>query len=772
MTIKELDPEYKQGIYVDAMEYHAQKPYGKLRIQATKPMNNQRDLSLAYSPGVAGPCKLIESDPSAAATMTARGNLVAVISNGTAVLGLGDIGALASKPVMEGKAVLFKKFADIDVFDIEVDEKDVDKFIDIVASLEPTFGGINLEDIKAPECFHIERRLKQRMKIPVFHDDQHGTAIISGAAVENALELTGKKIENIKIVCSGAGAAALSCLDYLVAMGAKKENIFVCDRDGLVWAGRNLNMDEFKSVYARHDMHETKKLIEVIDGADVFMGLSAAKAMTKDMVAKMAKNPLILALANPEPEIRPELVREVRDDALICTGRSDYPNQVNNVLCFPFLFRGALDVGATQINEAMKLAAGKAIAALAKKEVSAETLHAYGKDSLEFGPEYLIPKPLDSRLIVEVSSAVARAAMESGVATRPIKDWNEYRNQLKKNAAGHTYSVMRNIYEMAQNKPQRVVFAEGESEKILRALPIIIEENYAKPILIGRTNIILERLQRLNIQLKLDKDFTITDPSDDPRFNEYSNLLHNIMGRQGVSASYARSMVRNSNTTIGALMVRRGEADALLCGTIGTYRRHLDIVKSIIGVKKDRNLHSLYMVALEQGPLFFTDTHVSLNPTANEIVEMTISAVDVMKLFDIRPKAALLSHSNFGSSNDASAIKMAQAAHELKLMASDFEVEGEMHSDTAMSEVLRNSLIADNSLQGSANLLVFPNLDAANICYNMVKVLSANGISTGPMLMGTQFPAHILTAAATVETIINMAAFASVDAATRQRKAR
>ncbi len=763
-----LDKEYTQGVYKDSIAYHREKPFGKLRIQPTKAMANQRDLSLAYSPGVAGPCKLIEAYPHEAAQMTARGNLVAVISNGTAVLGLGNIGALASKPVMEGKAVLFKKFADIDVFDIEVNETDIDKFVAIVASLEPTFGGINLEDIKAPECFHIERRLKQIMKIPVFHDDQHGTAIIGGAAVQNAMELTGKDISKIKIVCSGAGAAALSSLDYLVAMGAKKENIFVCDKEGLVWSGRNTGMDEFKSVYARNDFHKNHSLLEVIDNADVFLGLSAAKAMTQEMVKKMAKNPLILALANPEPEIRPELVKEVRDDALICTGRSDYPNQVNNVLCFPFLFRGALDVGATQINEAMKLAAGKAIASLAKKAVSEETLNAYGSMNMEFGVDYLIPKPLDSRLLVEVSMAVAKAAMDSGVATRPISDFNEYRHQLAQNAA-NTYNIMRPIYEVAQKNPQRVVFCEGESEKILQALPEILNENYAKPILIGRKQVIMDRIAKLKLHINIAKDIEITDPTDDPRYNDYTDLLHKILGRNGVSKSYARSLVRNSNTMIGCLMVRKGEADALICGSVGNYHRHLDTIKRVIGAKKDRKLHALYLLALDKDPMFFTDTHVAENPTAQEIVDMALSAVDVMKLFGVNPKVALLSHSNFGASQSESAVKMSQATHNLKLMASDFKVEGEMHADTAFNKILRDSLISDNALDSNPNLLVFPNLDSANICYNMVKVLVANGISTGPMLMGTQMPAHILTNAATIDGVINMAAFASVDAFTRRK---
>ncbi len=760
-----------EQLRMEAIAYHKQKPAGKLRVVASKPLNSQRDLSLAYSPGVAAACEEIVKDPLNVSDMTARGNLVAVISNGTAVLGLGDIGPLASKPVMEGKAVLFKKFADLDVFDIEIEEKDPEKLITIIKSLEPTFGGINLEDIKAPECFVIEQRLKKEMKIPVFHDDQHGTAIIAGAAIKNGLEVMKKDIGSVKIVASGAGAAALSCLHFLISLGAKKENIWVCDKEGLVWAGRNKGMDEFKQQFARADVKEDRNLASVIKDADIFLGLSSGKVVTGDMVKSMAKNPMILALANPEPEIRPEEIEKVRQDAIICTGRSDYPNQVNNVLCFPFLFRGALDVGATEINEPMKQAASMAIAELAKQAVEEKTLRAYGLTELSFGKNYIIPKPLDERLIVAVSSAVAEAAMKTGVATRPIADIKQYREQLA-GMTTRTHQIMRPINVAARQSDKRIVYAEGENPRILSALPIIIQENFARPILVGRPKVIEDRIKKLNLNLTLGKDVEICDPEQDDRFHAYWTEYHQHLGRSGVSPEYAKTMVRTSNTVIGSLMVKRGEADGLICGTIGVFHRHLKHVRNILGVnEKYKDMHSLYMLVLETFgqptlPLFFTDTHVSHNPCEEELEEMTLMATDVMKLFGITPKVALLSHSNFGSSESDSAKKMRRAVARLK-KSCQFEVEGEMHPDTALDETIRANFLMDNRLKGAANLMVFPNLDAANICYNMVKMVAAEGISTGPILMGCNHVAHIMTPAATTRGIINMTAFTAAEAANR-----
>lgn len=589
-----------ERLAADAIAYHRQKPYGKLRIVPSKSLATQRDLALAYSPGVAAACNLIVENPLEVAEMTGRSNLVAVISNGTAVLGLGDIGPLAAKPVMEGKAVLFKKFADIDVFDVEIAEKDPEKFIEIVTSLEPTFGGINLEDIKAPECFVIEQELKKRMKIPVFHDDQHGTAIIAGAAIRNALEIVGKKLSEVKIVTSGAGAAALSCLNFLLGMGAKKENIWICDKEGLVWHGRNRSMDEFKNQFARQDIKQDMLLKHVLKDADIFLGLSTGKVVTKDMIKDMAKNPLILALANPEPEIRPEEIRAVRNDALICTGRSDYPNQVNNVLCFPFLFRGALDVGATEINEQMKQAAAIAIANLAKKELEEKTLLAYGLEELNFGRDYLIPKPLDSRLIVEVAAAVADSAMKSGVATRPIQNFKQYREQLQFTIKS-TADVMRPIYVRAENSKARIVFCEGENPKVLQALPVIMEQGYAMPILVGRHKVVEDRLKKYQIPLTLGRDLELCDPEHDARFTRYWTRYHEGWGRMGVTPEYAKTMVRTSNTVIGALMVYQNEAEGMICGTIGLFHRHLKYVKNILGLAKNvKSLHTLYMLVLDK----------------------------------------------------------------------------------------------------------------------------------------------------------------------------
>ena len=748
----------------EALYYHRLAPAGKLSVVATKPLANQRDLSLAYSPGVAAACREIERDPAEAATLTARGNLVGVISNGTAVLGLGPIGPLASKPVMEGKAVLFKKFAGIDVFDIEVDELDVDKFCDIVAALEPTFGGINLEDIKAPECFEIERCLRERMNIPVFHDDQHGTAIIVSAAVFNALELVGKKFEDIKIVASGAGAAALACLAMLEAMGAKRENIWVCDIDGLVYEGRN-QMDQYKGIYAKDT--DKRTLADVIGGADVFLGLSAPKVLTQDMVKGMADNPVILALANPTPEILPEEVEEVRPDAVVATGRSDYPNQVNNVLCFPFIFRGALDVGATTINEEMKVAAVKAIASLARREVSEVVAKAYGSSS-GFGRDHLIPKPFDPRLILEIAPAVARAAMESGVATRPMEDFEAYNARLE-SFVYRSGTVMKPIFDRATADPKRVVYAEGEEERVLRAVQVVVDDGIAFPILIGRRKVVQSRIERLGLRLRMDEDFELCDPEDDPRYKDYWTTYLEIAGRQGTSPEWAREVVRTRTGVIGALMVRMGQADALICGTIGRFRDHLKHVRRVIGLREGaRDLSTLNLLILNKGVFFFADTHVSYDPSAEELAEMTVMAADEVRRFGIEPKVALLSHANFGSADTPSAAKMRKAV-ELLQTQTDLEVEGEMHADTALDEVLRETLLPGNKLSGAANLMVMPSLDAANIAYNAVKML-ADGLSVGPIMIGAARPVHILTTSVTARGIVNMTAVAVVDAQTEAAK--
>ncbi|MDW3205893.1 MAG: NADP-dependent malic enzyme [Alphaproteobacteria bacterium] len=749
----------------EALYYHRLPPYGKLSVVATKPLANQRDLSLAYSPGVAAACREIERDPGEAATLTARGNLVGVISNGTAVLGLGSIGPLAAKPVMEGKAVLFKKFAGIDVFDIEVDEKDVDRFCDVVAALEPTFGGINLEDIKAPECFEIERRLRERMNIPVFHDDQHGTAIIVSAAVFNALELVDKKFEDIKIVASGAGAAALACLAMLEAMGAKRENIWVTDIDGLVYEGRE-QMDPYKGIYAQKS--DLRTLNDVIDGADVFLGLSAPNVLKPDMVKRMGKAPVIMALANPNPEILPEDVLEVRPEAVVATGRSDYPNQVNNVLCFPFIFRGALDVGATTINEEMKVAAVKAIAALARREVSEVVAKAYGKTG-GFGKEHLIPKPFDPRLILEIAPAVAKAAMESGVATRPIEDFEAYNARLE-SFVYRSGTVMKPIFDRAIADPKRVVYAEGEEERVLRAVQVVVDDGIARPILIGRRKVVTSRIEKLGLRLTIDRDFELCDPEDDPRYKDYWTEYHELTGRKGVSPELAREVVRTRTTVIGALMVRLGQADALICGTIGRFRDHLKHVRRVIGVRDGaRDLSTLNMLILNKGIFFFADTHVSFDPTAEEVAEMAVLAADEVKRFGIEPKIALLSHANFGSSDSPTSIKMREAVAILQ-RETDLEVEGEMHADTALDETLRATLLPDNKLTGAANLLIMPTLDAANIAYNAVKMLG-DGLSVGPIMVGASRPVHVLTTSLTARGIVNMTAVAVVDAQMEARSA-
>jgi malate dehydrogenase (oxaloacetate-decarboxylating)(NADP+) len=745
----------------NALFYHRYPTPGKLSIAPTKPLATQRDLALAYSPGVAYACRAIEADPNQAAELTGRANLVGVITNGTAVLGLGAIGPLASKPVMEGKAVLFKKFSGIDVFDIEISERDPDRLVDIIASLEPTFGGINLEDIKAPECFYIEEKLKERMAIPVFHDDQHGTAIITAAAIRNGLRVVGKAIDEVRLVCSGAGAAAMACLDLLVSLGMHREHILVLDSRGVIHTGRE-QLDARKAGYARDT--EARTLADAIDNADIFLGLSGAGILKPEMVRTMAAKPLILALANPDPEILPEDAHAVRPDAVIATGRSDYPNQVNNVLCFPFVFRGALDVGATTINEAMKLACVEAIADIALQESSETVAAAYGGLASQFGPEYLIPKPFDPRLISRIAPAVARAAMDSGVATRPIEDFDAYRQRLD-HFVFQSGLVMKPVFEKARSNPKRVVFAEGEQERVLRAAQIAVDEGLAKPILIGRRKVLEMRLERLGLSLDLDTAVEVADPEDDPRYREYWTLYHTLMARRGVTPDQARNIVRTRNTVIAALMLYRGEADAMLCGLDGRYHRQLAHVESVIG--KREGVHSLAAMSgliLPQGTFFLCDTYVNQNPTAEQIAEMTVLASEEVARFGITPKVALLSHSSFGSSDSETATKMRKVLKLLKALAPDLEVDGEMHGDAALSQEIRDRIFPNAALTGTANLLILPTLDAANIAFNLLKVMN-QGISIGPILLGTPKPAHILTPSATTRGVLNMTALATVEAA-------
>jgi malate dehydrogenase (oxaloacetate-decarboxylating)(NADP+) len=762
------DPHAAGALDENALHFHRHPRPGKLEIQPTKPLGNQRDLALAYSPGVAAPCRAIAADPSTAMDYTARGNLVAVISNGTAVLGLGAIGPLAAKPVMEGKAVLFKKFAGIDVFDIEVDATEIDRFVDVVAALEPTFGGVNLEDIKAPECFEIEARLRERMSIPVFHDDQHGTAIIVGAAVVNALELAGKRLEDAKIVTSGAGAAALACLNLLVLLGAQRENIFVTDIEGVVYAGRPTLMDRWKAVYAKET--DARTLTDVIGGADVFLGLSAADVLKPAMVEKMAERPLILALANPEPEIKPELARAARPDAMICTGRSDYPNQVNNVICFPYIFRGALDVSAREINEDMKMAAVRAIAALAREEPSDVAARAYGGQMSTFGPDYLIPTPFDQRLILRIAPAVARAAMESGVAGRPIADFAAYHDRLNAFVL-RSGLIMRPVIAAAKGEQKRVIYAEGEDERVLRAAQIIIEEALAAPILIGRPLVIASRAERFGLRIRPGRDFEIVNPDDDPRYRDYVDDYFALVGRSGVTPEAARTAVRTNTTVIAALAVRRGEADALICGLEGRFERHLRDVGQIVG-KTDRaqDFYGLSLLISSRGAVFLADTQVTLDPTAEEIAEVTRMASDHIRRFGLAPKAALLSHSNFGSRDSASAAKMRRALDILAREAPEIEADGEMHGDVALSEDLRRRLMPVSRLSGEANLLVFPTLDAANIALNLLKGMM-DGLHVGPILLGPRLPAHILTPSVTSRGVVNMTALAAVEAQEKARAA-
>ncbi|MDR6669542.1 NADP-dependent malic enzyme [Rhizobium sp. 1399] len=745
-----------------ALFFHRYPRPGKLEIQATKPLGNQRDLALAYSPGVAAPCLAIRDNPEQAADYTSRANLVAVISNGTAVLGLGNIGPLASKPVMEGKAVLFKKFAGIDVFDIEVDAPDVDQMVATVASLEPTFGGINLEDIKAPECFRIEKQLREKMKIPVFHDDQHGTAIIVAAAILNGLELAGKKIEEVKIVASGAGAAALACLNLLVTLGAKRENIWVHDLEGLVYEGRVELMDEWKAIYAQKS--DTRTLAENIGGADVFLGLSAAGVLKPELLAQMADKPLIMALANPTPEIMPDLARAARPDAMICTGRSDFPNQVNNVLCFPYIFRGALDCGAETINEEMKMAAVRAIAALAREEPSDVAARAYSGETPVFGPDYLIPSPFDPRLILRIAPAVAKAAAESGVARRPITDFDVYLDHLNRFVFRSGF-IMKPIFTAAKTaERKRVVFSEGEDERVLRAAQVLIEEGIAEPIIIGRPQVIETRLKRYGLRIRPLSDFEVINPEDDPRFREYVDLYLQLVGRSGVIPEAARTIVRTNTTVIGALALKRGEADALICGLEGRYEKHLRDVRQIIGKRPNvRDFSALSLLISQRGATFFTDTYVTFNPTAEEIAEATVLAAEEIKRFGITPRAALVSHSNFGSRESESATKMRNALQLVREAAPDLEVDGEMHGESAISEELRRRVMPHTTLHDEANLLVFPNLDAANITLGVVKSMT-DGLHVGPILLGTAMPAHILAPSVTSRGVVNMAALAVVEA--------
>ena len=753
-----------------AREYHREPTRGKISITPTKPLSNQRDLSLAYSPGVAYPCLDIQADPSKAADYTARGNLVGVVTNGTAVLGLGNIGALAGKPVMEGKGCLFKKFAGIDVFDIELDEHDPDKLVDIIAALEPTLGGINLEDIKAPECFYIEKKLRERMNIPVFHDDQHGTAIISTAALLNGLELVGKKIGQVKVAVSGAGAAAIACLDVMVALGVQPSNVYACDSKGLIYQGRPGGYDDSKARYAQPDSG-ARTLADVVKGADVFLGCSAAGVLTQAMVKTMADKPVILALANPEPEIRPEEALAARPDCIIATGRSDYPNQVNNVLCFPYIFRGALDCGATKITEEMKLACVREIAALAKAETSAEVAAAYAGKDLQFGPEYIIPTPFDPRLILRIAPAVAQAAAESGVATRPIADMEAYRQSLDR-FVYQTGMVMRPVFHAARTadpRRKRVAYAEGEDERVLRAAQVALDEHLATPILIGRPAVIEARIKKAGLRIKLGRDVENVNPEDDPRFRQYWETYHQLMARNGVSPEAAKAMVRRSTTTIGALMVRLGDADALLCGTLGRFDAHLEHIRGIIGIQPGEPcLATLNAIMLDNRSLFVTDTYVNEDPSAELLAEIAKMAAEEVRNFGLPPKVAFLSHSSFGSSKRASALKMRRARDLFREMAPGIECDGEMHGDAALSESVRAASVMESTLSGEANLLVCPNLDAANILFNVLKMTAGHGVTVGPILLGSAAPAHVLTPSATVRRLVNMTAVAVAEATTRR----
>ena len=748
-----------------ARDYHRNPVRGKISITPTKPLVNQRDLSLAYSPGVAYPCLDIEADPAMAAEYTSRGNLVGVVTNGTAVLGLGNIGPLAAKPVMEGKGCLFKKFAGIDVFDIELAENDPDKLVEIIAALEPTLGGINLEDIKAPECFYIEKKLRERMNIPVFHDDQHGTAIISAAALLNGLELVGKRIEDVKIAVSGAGAAALACLDVMVGLGAKPANIYAVDSKGLIYTGRAGGFDESKARFAQPDTGK-RTLADVVDQADVFLGCSAPGVLTADMVKTMGSQPIILALANPEPEIRPELAKAVRPDCIIATGRSDYPNQVNNVLCFPYIFRGALDCGASKITEEMKLACVREIADLTKADISEEVATAYEGQELSFGPDYLIPKPFDSRLILRIAPAVAKAAQESGVAARPIEDLEAYRQQLTR-FVYQTGMFMRPVFAAAKiATAKRVAYAEGEDDRVLRAAQLAIDEDLARPILIGRPAVIEARIKKAGLRLRLGDDYEVVDPENDTRFRQYWEAYHRSMGRRGISPEASKAMVRRSNTTIAALMVQLGDADAMLCGLVGRFDSHLKILDQLLGPKEGAPAFAtLNALTLTNHTLFIADTNVHEDPSAELLANIAVMAAQEVRRFGLPPKVAFLSHSNFGSSDRASARKMRQARDLFVKLAPDIECDGEMHGDSALSEDVRTHALPETTLTGSANLLICPNLDAANILFNVLKITGGNGVTVGPILLGAARSAHVLTPSATVRRLVNMTALAVAQAA-------
>ena len=745
-----------------ALQYHRYPTPGKISVTPTKAMVTQRDLALAYSPGVAEACNAIVADAREADCLTARGNLVAVVTNGTAVLGLGNIGPLAGKPVMEGKGCLFKKFAGIDVFDIEINETDPDKLVDIIASLEPTFGGINLEDIKSPECFYIEQKLRARMKIPVFHDDQHGTAIVAAAAILNGLECVSKRIGDIKLVCSGAGAAALACLDLLVSLGLKKENILVADVDGVVYRGRQPSMDPNKERYARET--DARTLADIMPGADVFLGLSAGGVLKPEMVKEMARRPLILAMANPTPEIMPEAAKAIRPDAIIGTGRSDYPNQVNNVLCFPFIFRGALDVGATTINESMKLAAVRAIAELAHAEVSDLVASAYGSNGLRFGPEYLIPKPFDPRLIERVAPAVAKAAMDSGVATRPMADFDDYRRRLR-GFVYHSGSTMEPVFMAAKKMPKRVVYAEGEDERVLRAVQVVVDEGLARPLLIGRPEVIAERIESHGLRLKLGEQCECVDIADDRRCKEASIEYHALMKRRGISHRQAQDALRVRATLAGAMLVRNGHADAMLCGTYGSYSDHLKHVRDVIGLRNGvKTFAAMQLLVLPDRQLFICDTHVNPDPTAEQIAEMTLLAAEEVRRFGVTPSVALLSHSSFGSSDVLSAQKMREALALVQSRAPELAVDGEMRGDAALSRRILEDAFPGSRLEREANVLIMPNVDAANIAYNLLRIAAGSGITVGGILLGAAKPVHILTPSATVRRIVNMTALAVVDA--------
>ncbi len=755
-----MDAQLRQA----ALDFHEFPKPGKIEVTPTKSLGTQRDLALAYSPGVAVPCLEIQADPASAYRYTSKGNLVAVISNGTAVLGLGNIGALAGKPVMEGKGVLFKKFAGVDVFDIEVDEQDPDKLVEIIAALEPTFGGINLEDIKAPECFYIEQKLRERLKIPVFHDDQHGTAIISAAAIINGLRIVNKKIEDVRLVASGAGAASIACLNLLVLLGMKRENITVCDSKGVIYKGRDEKMDDTKKLYAIDDNGQ-RSLADAIPDSDIFLGCSAAGALTQEMVKTMSPNPLILALANPEPEILPPLAKAVRPDAIVCTGRSDYPNQVNNVLCFPFIFRGALDVSATTINEEMKLAAVYAIADLALAEQSEVVSSAYGESGVSFGPDYIIPKPFDPRLIVKIAPAVAKAAMDSGVATRPIEDFEAYIEKLTQ-FVYKTNLFMKPVFAQAKENKKRVILTDGEEKRVLHAIQEIATLGIAYPVLLGRTHIIEESIKKLGLQLQVGRDFEIIDIENNPYYEECCDTYYNKLKRQGMTPTGAKRKMLHNPTALGAVLLELGKVDAMICGLVGPFAAHLATVKEVVGEKEHEIPATVNGLVLPSGNLFIADTFVNSSPTAEELAEITIMSAKEVRRFGIEPQVALVSHSNYGSINDPSAVKMRQVLELVREKAPDLIIDGEMHCDIALSENLRKEVMPDSPIKGAANLLIMPNMETARISLNLLQG-TATPITIGPILMGVEKPAHILTSASSVRRIINMVAVAAVKAQNR-----